>query len=531
MSTSPQKSSRLPQVNLAPGPRTNRVDILILLLSLGLSTAVVLLSPILVIDDAFISFRYSFNLARGLGLVYNSGQHVEGYTNLLWTLLGAIPIRLGIPILPLASVAGIACGWFACATLWLQCRALRLDGLATALSLMSLSLFQGFWQVAGNGLEGGLFSFMLMQTLYWLFRCKPVAAGVCGALLLTVRPDSLMVVPLCCLFAFAMRGTPQWGQLRWAGIPALAAPSAATILAVTLWRLGYYHAIVPNTVTAKSAPIDPAIIGGNVLWGIVYCVGFVLSSFPLVLGILLVRFGLTSRYRWEVALAVAIVGAEVPVILWNAGDWVPGFRLLTVYSPVLALALAIVLTSMRTRFRGRSSIIRPVVGTALVVGYGHPALHRTWHAPGLTVMAGEPCWINLAQRLRPYVRASDTLAPEALGFFGYGLPLARIYDFQGLTDVYTARHGNIYYREFGRYDPRYAYYHVRPTLFIFQSGTHNLWPLVAVSRGQYRRTYRTYSVNGDPTCAGKKLVISVTRGAAPHLLPAFHGLSLRRVAA
>jgi tetratricopeptide (TPR) repeat protein len=34
------------------------------------------------IDDAFISFRY----ARNLGLVFNPGERVEGYTNLLWVL-------------------------------------------------------------------------------------------------------------------------------------------------------------------------------------------------------------------------------------------------------------------------------------------------------------------------------------------------------------------------------------------------------------------------------------------------------------
>ena len=47
-------------------------------------------------DDALINFRYSRNLARGLGLRFNAddAQPVEAY-NLLWTLLMAIPERLG----------------------------------------------------------------------------------------------------------------------------------------------------------------------------------------------------------------------------------------------------------------------------------------------------------------------------------------------------------------------------------------------------------------------------------------------------
>lgn len=41
------------------------------------------------LDDAFIPFRYARNLAEGYGLVYNPGEFVEGFTNLLWTLLVA----------------------------------------------------------------------------------------------------------------------------------------------------------------------------------------------------------------------------------------------------------------------------------------------------------------------------------------------------------------------------------------------------------------------------------------------------------
>jgi hypothetical protein len=47
------------------------------------------------IDDAYISFRYARNLVEGHGLVYNIGQHVEGFTNLLWVLLIALGMKLG----------------------------------------------------------------------------------------------------------------------------------------------------------------------------------------------------------------------------------------------------------------------------------------------------------------------------------------------------------------------------------------------------------------------------------------------------
>src|SRR5215217_3911343 len=39
------------------------------------------------IDDAMISMRYAWNLSHGLGLVWNPGEYVEGYTNFLMTLV------------------------------------------------------------------------------------------------------------------------------------------------------------------------------------------------------------------------------------------------------------------------------------------------------------------------------------------------------------------------------------------------------------------------------------------------------------
>jgi len=37
-------------------------------------------------DDAMISMRYAWNLSHGIGLVWNPGEWVEGYTNLLMVL-------------------------------------------------------------------------------------------------------------------------------------------------------------------------------------------------------------------------------------------------------------------------------------------------------------------------------------------------------------------------------------------------------------------------------------------------------------
>ena len=49
-------------------------------------------------DDSFITFRYVENIASGKGFVYNQGERVLGTTTPLYTLLLALLVKLGLPI-------------------------------------------------------------------------------------------------------------------------------------------------------------------------------------------------------------------------------------------------------------------------------------------------------------------------------------------------------------------------------------------------------------------------------------------------
>src|SRR5215813_5128158 len=58
-------------------------------------------------DDVFISVRYARHLTTGMGLVYNPGERVEGYTNFLYTVLLAIPLALRLPMIPFIKLANV----------------------------------------------------------------------------------------------------------------------------------------------------------------------------------------------------------------------------------------------------------------------------------------------------------------------------------------------------------------------------------------------------------------------------------------
>lgn len=48
-------------------------------------------------DDGMISMRFARNLAAGLGLVWNKGERVQGFTNPAWTLIMAAVHWVGVP--------------------------------------------------------------------------------------------------------------------------------------------------------------------------------------------------------------------------------------------------------------------------------------------------------------------------------------------------------------------------------------------------------------------------------------------------
>jgi hypothetical protein len=60
------------------------------------------------VDDAYITFRYAHNLARGWGLTFNQAPpRAEGYSSVLWTLLTALPEALRMDTVLCAKILGL----------------------------------------------------------------------------------------------------------------------------------------------------------------------------------------------------------------------------------------------------------------------------------------------------------------------------------------------------------------------------------------------------------------------------------------
>src|SRR5215210_8827197 len=118
-------------------------------------------------DDAFISYRYALNLIAGHGLVFNPGERVEGYTNLLYVLLMVPLAWLAGPerLYPLSVALNFA--FAALALIWFSIFiSRRLGGFHGGLAAVLLVLCPSIWVAVASGLETPLV--LCLQVGIWI---------------------------------------------------------------------------------------------------------------------------------------------------------------------------------------------------------------------------------------------------------------------------------------------------------------------------------------------------------------------------
>jgi len=445
----------------------------------------------LLVDDAFIAFRYAGNFARGLGLVYNPGDRVEGYTNFLWVMLMAAGMRIGLDPGPWSQCLGLACY---AGTLLLTYRIARLVLPGAAWAIATVLLVGTNYTVlsfATGGLETSLQTFLLMagctvlisahRRRAWSHRNILALSFILSAGILT-RMDFVVfgavLVPgaMVSVFVTQRGGTrrdsrsselfatrvQQMGPMTHptALVTQPGAPrrvlgrQAAMLLCPILfivatwltWKAWYYGSVLPNTYFAKRPTLNGLWVGAEYLWA--FC-----SQYRLVLPILVAAIGGVQLFRER---HVLLSGALI-IVAWAAylvavgGDFME-FRFLMPILPLLLLCLVWTTT--------RFSILRRRYLHVLLlawVAYGslHHAQTYVWDilnpvpAPNpepvyhMRRLLEEGHWVEAGQALGNYFAGDDiVLATTASGALPYYSGL-RTLDMHGLCDKHVARFGTV----------------------------------------------------------------------------------------
>ena len=312
------------------------------LFALGIARAVQLAW---VCDDSFISLRYAENLVAGNGLVYNPGERVEGYTNLLWTLLLAALLRAGVDPIRAAELPGIvAYAGLAWLLAWESWRRSRAAGRAFLPLAAALVLVCDDFQVwATGGLETSLFGLLVAGGLLATrdapeSPARPWLAGVLLALGVLTRPDAAL---------FAAAGVASWWlpsdrrpapERRRAALATLL-PVAAVIAVLVPWKLAYYGELLPTAFYSKSAT-RPYLAQGLVYLGITLTKNWFLLAVGAGALVAWARGPrvLPRAVRGYERFLLASAGIFVAYVVWVGGDFMAARRLLPA-APLVFLVL------------------------------------------------------------------------------------------------------------------------------------------------------------------------------------------------
>ena len=412
-------------------------------------------------DDAFITLRYSRNLAQGAGPTFNREPppRAEGYTSFLWMLLATVPhLALADPV-GVAKAAGVLFTLLTIATClrtaWLLCdEAGRGERLLSA--ALAAALFAAYPLTAVHGVSGmetALAAF-LASLLGWLAvrgQAGPPgrALPLCALLLGLTRPELNLA-------ALAIIGVAWRRRSVMARRPFLRAVALWYVLPGALyfaWRVSYYGALLPLPFYVKSAALEPRGLMSALHFGIDLA-----DSFGLFLAVALVTLGSRSKpIVWAVLAVIVYLLHPEHVMGFGHRFFQPLVPLIAVLS---ARGGALVLSAVSERFGARRMAAAHV---ALLVVCLAPVVCRyqfIWNEFRQYAAGMSRAHVRLGKLLRQHAPSGGAvLAIRDAGAVPYYSDWETV-DCAGLNDRHVAKAGVA--------SPAYVFGR-RPALVVLQS--------------------------------------------------------------
>lgn len=290
-------------------------------------------------DDAMISMRYADNLSHGLGLVWNSGVRIEGYTNLLMTLLMSfatlvfdkLKAVLFIQILGTIFMLAIAIVSVKITDDISQNKNRTCQPLLRVLTFLCVLAYYPLVYWSLMGMETGLLTLLLLLGVHSSFTYLAnrqqkflLLAAVCLGLAYLTRNDSV-------IFAVLVWSYISWeirGKSRYKLLGAIAS-YLLFVAGQLIVRYVYYGELLPNTYTLK-------LVGMPLLLRIANGIRFV-QPFLLEVMVLLVLsgVGVIIHFQRQKFLLFFLVLVAISYQVYVGGDAWDYWRIISPSVPLL----------------------------------------------------------------------------------------------------------------------------------------------------------------------------------------------------
>jgi len=389
-------------------------------------------------EDAYISYRYAWNLVQGNGLVFNAGEKVEGYSNFLFTMIIAGVNYLTNMDLVIAaratsfisSVAAIFLVYF----LAIDLTNGNKRAAVVAMFLTACSCVFAAWGL--SGMETSFFSFLVLCALLSFSKGKYLLAGVLIGLATMTRPDGILLALAFGTMLLVDLYKKEKNSIK--NIVLLTIGCALFLIPWTTWRLHYYGYFLPNCIAAKKG----GILESQFLYGLKYFMYFSIRILPLLPILFLTFYKTNVHWHWKTR-QISTVGLIVTIfsvyIILVGGDWMPAFRFFVPVVPLISILAAlgfekiISFTEKRSRWIGSVLLLFISMYTLLQFFFFAPEI-KFWkdEVSGLKEIGR---WLNNS------LPRGTVIATFANGGLSYEARDLYVIDMLGLTDAHIAREG------------------------------------------------------------------------------------------
>jgi arabinofuranosyltransferase len=278
------------------------------------------------IDDAMISMRYAWNFSHGSGLVWNTGERVEGYSNLLMTLIMSLATwgldkRNAVLAIQILGIPTVLLSGFLAKAIALEVFKKNANSKILAFGVFFCTIIYyplSYWSLMGN--ETGLVIVLTLSGVYLTIKWTQtqvlrdlVFSAILFGLAFLTRNDAMI---------FAM---VNFAYLTWVvitenkknGVRNLAIAFLILtlfIVAQLAFRQLYYGELVPNTYTLKIGKIPLPVRLND---GLLYIYHFARETWMFLVLTLLGAFLIRGRFKW---LPIGFLIIAIIYEVWTGGD-------------------------------------------------------------------------------------------------------------------------------------------------------------------------------------------------------------------
>jgi len=332
------------------------------------------------IDDSYISAKYAENLVQGKGLVFNTGERVEGYSDFMWVIYLAFMNGIGFNTLLVAKITGMIFSVLNLILIYLLTKQItKTDSAINILPVFLTASFFGYFIRAIEGLEMQLYLFFLLIAIILFIReieqDKGYLSSVFFLLAALTRIEGVFFFAISLLFLIYHKANfsdkrntsirNKWKilfkkiskhNIIWFLITIIG------VLSQFIWRLIYYGKLLPNSLTAKSCTIQYLYV--SLLRGSYYTITFLLAiNIIAVILAVLFAYKFIRKERIHILHYISILCITYIILISiQGGDWMIGFRYFTPIIPLLYIFSAPAAIYVYTiLFKDTRSIIKNII--------------------------------------------------------------------------------------------------------------------------------------------------------------------------